>query len=197
MPASGSFRAPGRVPAAGRDIDTLYGNFTIRPHRSMSDHGMFRLLLVVGVTGGLFDLALFLHFGWIVGVITLVDIVFVGIALAVSQRERHANETVVVFGDGVQVERRSASGRLLFSHWLPLFPIAVRYSNDRSGAGHVELVSGGREVRIAAALLPNERESFCTALLDSLERAGAVIGTRPLPSLARPGGFDTPIQDYK
>lgn len=199
MPASGSTPRSEASRTHVVDLSTSYGNFTIRPHRSLSDQGVSRLLLVIGVTGGLFDLAMFLNFGWIVGAITLMDVVFLGLAILLSQRQRNASETVVVLGSGVQVERHSASGRRLSGEWLPLFPISLRQSDAGSLPGFIELSCGPRHVRIGAALLPAERESLCLALLDSLDRAGAVVTRRGVTasSFIRARGLNASIQDQK
>lgn len=184
MPASGvhyPFVLP-EVAAAGSD--RLYGNFAIRPHRSLSDRQMRGVLLVVAVTGGLFDLTMFLQFGWIVGAITMIDVAFVGLALTLSQRQRHAREIILVRSTGVEIEQRSTGGRLLSRQSLPLYPLSLRCSGEATGDGRIELVSGGRQVRIGSMLLAHERQAFCEALLDSLEQAGAMPGGRQSSSFS-------------
>jgi uncharacterized membrane protein len=153
------------------------GHFTITAHRSLSDTALRRILIVGGLIGAGFDLALFLAFGAVVGLITLFDLLFLGLALGLHQRGARAREEIVVASNGVFLSRVPASGQ---SQQVGQFPlIGIELTSVESPDGEIERLMLGtahRRVAIGQALLPSERRGFRDALLQCLREAGV----RPL-----------------
>lgn len=153
------------------------GHFTITAHRSLSDDGLRRILIVGGLIGAGFDLALFLAFGAVVGVITLFDLLFLGFALNLHQRGAQAREEIVVDASGVIVSEVPPNGEPRQIGHFPLIGIEVTSVKDPDG--EIERLMLGtvhRRISIGQALLPTERRGFRDALLQCLREAGA----RPL-----------------
>jgi len=160
---------------AASPAEGYFGHFTITPHRSFSGAAMRRLLFFGAIAGTLFDLALWLLFGWIVGVITLFDIAFLGLALALHQSGGAAVEDVIVASNGIFVRRLSSRGSLRFAGHLPLRPLEVRrYDDGDYGCRSIELVGASQRFVVGAALQPDERTAFHAALVDALKAAGAM-----------------------
>lgn len=154
--------------------DPSVGHFTITAHRSLSDATLCRVLIIGGLIGLSVDLALFVAFGAVVGIITLFDLLFVGLALGLHQRAARAREEIVVARNGVFIILVPANGRPRQAGHLPLMGIELTSVEDPDGEiERLMLGSAHRRMAIGQALLPSERRGFRDALLQSLCEAGA------------------------
>lgn len=169
------------------------GHFTITAHRSLSDAALRRILIIGGLIGASLDLTLFLTFGAIVGIITLFDLLFLGLALGLHQRGARASEEIIVATNGVFLVRVPASRQ---SQQVGHFPLlGIELTSVESADGEIDrllLGSGQRRLTIGQALLPTERSGFRDALLQSLRDAGA----RPRQRRERPRWASTAVAGF-
>lgn len=154
--------------------EPLFARFNITAHRSLSDAALRRILIIGGTAGIAFDLTLFIAFGAVVGIITLFDLLFLGLALSLHQRGARSSEEISVASNGLFIRRVLANGVVQEIAQFTLYGLEVTSVEDADGEiRRIAVGSRGRRITIGQALLPNERSGFRDALLKSLADAGA------------------------
>lgn len=155
-----------RVPAAPAQTDAkLFLDAVLRPHRSLS-LGAFKVMLAVVIVFNVVVATVF----WLRGAFPVagfagLDVLALGIAFRVNYNAAKAEEHVRIDRERIHVERRRANGAV--DHWVAS-PVWAKAVIDGLG---VSIRTGGRALRVAAFLSPDERAAFARQLDDALWHA--------------------------
>lgn len=136
----------------------------IRPHRSLGPKG-FRIVMILVCLCSIIASLPFVILGfWPIAGFFGLDFIGLYIALRVSDRQGRAFEELIL--TPVQLFLRKVSHRGESREWSfnPLWTKLTRNVDDEFGLQEVALASRGRQVVIAHALSPPERENFADAL---------------------------------
>lgn len=137
----------------------LHLDAELRPHRSLTARGALLLLLPLLFVNLVFA-AFFLALGApIVPPFLGLDVLAMGLALFVSFRSAEKTERVRVTADMIQVVRKQG-GRLRTVWTSPTLFTRVDVLDPGKHAVRVRLSCKGRDLNLATALGPTEREAF-------------------------------------
>lgn len=137
----------------------LHLDAELRPHRSLSRKGAILLLTPVVFVNLVFAVFFLVLGAPIVPPFMGLDVVALALALTVSFRSGRAVERVRVSADEISVGR--GLGQRIGEVWTS--PTLFTRVEVKEPGGHsvcVRLVCKGREIVLAAALSPREREAF-------------------------------------
>jgi uncharacterized membrane protein len=144
---------------------------TLTPHRSLSPRDRTVVIALVTLLA-LAPAILFYTVGlWPVIAFTVVDIVAISVALAVSMRRGRASEVVTLWPDSLEVKRIDPKGRETL---LGFKPFDVRFVIDRDYNERVTalwLRQRNDRHPVGAFLSPEEKLSFSKAFGTALRKA--------------------------
>jgi uncharacterized membrane protein len=148
----------------------LYLDAEIRPHRSLTLRGallLFAPLVAANLAIGAFAVALRAP---LVPPFLGLDVLAVGLALYISFRSARSTERVRVTADIIQVSRgRPGRARTIWT--TPALFTRVDILDPGKHVVRVRLSCKGRQLDVASALGPVEREAFGRELQDALRSA--------------------------
>lgn len=151
-----------------RDGRTLF-DAVLHPHRSLGPAGFLFLMLCISLVCVSAGLLFVIAGAWPVFAFLGLDIVLVYVAFKLNYRSGRQMERLRLTSDLLEIERISASGRLMRWEFQPYW---VHVSLSDAGEHHSRLTlrSHGSELTVGSFLSPGERETLCTALNRALER---------------------------
>ncbi len=143
----------------------------ITPHRSLTPRGFLVLMICLGALSFASGV-IFVSIGaWPVFGFFGLDVLLVYVAFRANFRAARAYEEVTVTPSELTVRKVSQRGGVREFTLNPLWVRLERIVHGEFGIERLFLVSRGRRLAIAAALNPNEKESFARALSDALGEA--------------------------
>lgn len=137
----------------------------LKPNRSLSQSGFGVLMGVMICINAALAYGFFLQGLFLVSGFLGLDMALLYLAFRVNYRDGNAIERVCVGTNCLHVMQQSARGQRV--HWV-VNPIWARVETGDAG---VLLIAGGRMLRLARFLSPDEREAFAIALQKALRRA--------------------------
>lgn len=159
MQATSSMLAPLEPP--------LRFNALITPHRSLSMRGFAVVIGIVAAVNFMAGMVFMLKGAWPVFGFCGLEVLLVWLAFRANYRAARAHETVELTDGELRVRRVDAKGNVRAFSFQPYWVrLALRKEPDETT--HLHLVSHGKELEVAAALSPHEREDFARALQAAL-----------------------------
>lgn len=143
----------------------LYMDAELKPNCSLSRGGFSMLMGVMIAVNAALAYGFFLQGLFLVGGFLGLDMALLYLAFRANYRDGKAVERVCVAAHCLHVMQQSARGRRV--HWV-VNPIWARVETGDAG---VLVIAGGRMLRLARFLSPDEREAFAIALRKALRRA--------------------------
>jgi uncharacterized membrane protein len=148
----------------------LYMDAVITPNRSLSQRGFIVLISVV-TTLNCISAAVFVALGaTLVPIFLGLDVVAVLVAFMLSFRAAKRVERVQVSSREIRVTQETPRWSRLVWESPTAFTRVARETVDDAVVG-LCLALSGREVPVASALRPGEREAFAQALEDAIQAA--------------------------
>jgi uncharacterized membrane protein len=143
----------------------------ITPHRSLTPRGFLILMLCLGALSFVSGV-IFVSIGaWPVFGFFGLDVLLVYFAFRANFRAARAYEQVRVTPSELTVRKVSRRGGVREWTLNPLWVRLERIVHEEFGIERLFLVSRGQRLTIAAALSPNEKASFASALANALGEA--------------------------
>ncbi|MDB5476157.1 MAG: hypothetical protein JWP49_1668 [Phenylobacterium sp.] len=163
MAARGPFAKALSGPILSAMVDAFYMDAEIRPNRSLSERG-FIVLIAVVTLANCASAAVFIAMGaTFVPIFLGLDLVAVIIAFLASFRAARRVERVQVTSRDVRVVQETPRQQRLI--WeSPTAFTRVQVERDEGRTVGLKLALSGRELAVAAALSPGERDEFAKAL---------------------------------
>ena len=143
----------------------------ITPHRSLTPRGFLILMLCLGALSFVSGVVFVSIGAWPVFGFFGLDVLLVYFAFRANFRAARGYEQVRVTPSELTVRKVSHRGGVREWTLNPLWVRLERIVHEEFGIERLLLVSRGRQLTIAAALSPNEKESFAQALADALGEA--------------------------
>lgn len=137
----------------------------LKPNRSLSQSGFGVLMGVMICINAALAYGFFLQGLFLVSGFLGLDMALLYLAFRVNYRDGNAIERVCVGTNCLHVMQQSARGQRV--HWV-VNPIWARVETGDAG---VLVIAGGRMLKLARFLSPDEREAFAIALQKALRRA--------------------------
>jgi uncharacterized membrane protein len=143
----------------------------LTPHRSLNRTGFLMLMGFLTAVSFAAGLAFLLMGAWPVFGFFGLDVLVVYWAFRVNFARGRATEEITVTPSQLRVRRVSHRGHVV--EWVlnPLWVQLDRKTHAEFGIEKLYLVSRGRRVSVANFLGPDEKASFCKALLAALQAA--------------------------
>ncbi|MEQ8266191.1 MAG: DUF2244 domain-containing protein [Parvibaculum sp.] len=150
----------------------LHFNALVTPHRSLSTRGFAILIGVVAAVNFTAGVLFMLKGAWPIFGFCGLEVLLVWWAFRANYRAARAHETVQLSDEELRIRRVDAKGNARAFSFQPYWVrLSLRKNPDEST--HLHLVSHGRELEVAAALSPHEREDFARALETALTKLKA------------------------
>ncbi|ABS65167.1 conserved hypothetical protein [Parvibaculum lavamentivorans DS-1] len=150
----------------------LHFNALITPHRSLSARDFVIVIGIVAAVNFTAGIVFMLKGAWPVFGFCGLEVLLVWWAFRANYKAARAHETVQLTDDELLVRRVDAKGRARAFAFQPYWVrLALRKEPDETT--HLHLLSHGRQLEVAAALSPPERESFMHALEAALTKLRA------------------------
>jgi len=169
------------LPVCPSDVSETSGRFVIRPNRSMTRKGMSLVFIGIGVAAVLVALRFWLLGAWMVLPITILELIVLGAAFVIIERETRACETIDLSEKAVSVVQE---GWKLNREWrYPTYWVQVIFRPDPKGwyPSHLYLRSHGDTLEIGACLNDDERFQLSQDLSKIIHGHGAGLMSRPVP----------------
>jgi uncharacterized membrane protein len=143
----------------------------LTPHRSLSRNGFLALTIFIGSVSFIAGVVFLIMGAWPVLGFFGLDVLAIWWAFRVNYRRAEDTEEITVTPSEIRVRRVSHRGQV--SEWVlnPLWVQLDQVSHAEFGIEQLFLVSRGRRVSIARFLGPEEKASFCKALIAALQAA--------------------------
>ncbi|CAN5554940.1 DUF2244 domain-containing protein [soil metagenome] len=143
----------------------------LTPHRSLSHSGFLALMIFIGGVSFIAGIAFLAMGAWPVFGFLGLDVLAIWWAFRINYRRAEDTEEITVTATELRVRRVSHRGQV--SEWVlnPLWVQLDQVSHAEFGIEQLFLVSRGRRVSIARFLGPDEKASFCKALMAALQAA--------------------------
>lgn len=144
---------------------------TITPHRSLGPAGFRLVMTLVCLTSVVASVPFVLLGAWPVAGFFGLDILALFIAFKANFNAARAFERIVVTPLEIMLRQVSHRGKEAIWRSNPAWTKLEREHDQDYGLMRLALVSRGRKVAVAAALSPQEREGFASALSAALAKA--------------------------
>ncbi len=154
------------------DPDPTIFDAVLHPHRSLGRTGFLVLMACVSLVGFATGIAFMLIGAWPVFGFMGLDIALIYLAFRLNYRSGRQMERVRLTMDRLEIERISASGRIMRWSFQPYW-VRVELNEPEEHHSRLTLRSHGRELTVGSFLTPTERETLFTALNTALDRCRA------------------------
>lgn len=156
-------------------------DLTLVPHRSLSQHGLAIVMVLISVVSFVTGLVFYLIGAWpVVGFLGL-DVLLIYIALRVNLSRARAREILRLTDSSLRIERITPRGSRYGIELQPYW-LSVQMDDPPQHHSQVWLRSHGRSVAVGAFLGPEERIVLADKLRDALKRLREPYAERPSTS---------------
>ena len=162
------------VSESDKQAGPYWFNAVLHPHRSLSAHGFFLLMVACCLVAFVLGLRFYFLGAWPVFAFMGLDILALYIAFRVNYRRARMYETVQLTDDDLTVRRVLPSGETEEWQFMPSW-VRVRMTEPADWRTPLTLSSHGRSIHVGSFLTPEERSEFAHALRDALKRQQAAL----------------------
>lgn len=162
------------VSAPDKKTGPYWFNAVLHPHRSLSGHGFFVLMVVCCLVAFVLGLRFYFLGAWPVFAFLGLDILALYIAFRVNYRRARMYETVQLTDDDLKVRRVMPDGKAREWRFMP-GGVRIKLAQPATWRTPVTLSAPGESVQIATFLTPEERTEFAGALRAALKRQQAAL----------------------
>ena len=159
--------------ATGPDIEPLFFDAVLYPHRSLAPRGFAILMILVAAVSFAAGLAFTLMGAWPVMGFFGLDVLLIYIAFRMSYRSGRLTETLQMSESELLIRRILPSGKVQSWSFQPYWT-RVEMDDPPRHRSQLTLRSHGRRLAIGAFLTPEERVEVADALREALASIGAV-----------------------
>lgn len=166
------------MPVCLSDVSATSGRFVVRPNRSITRKGLFLVFLGIGAAAVVVGLRFWLLGAWVVLPITVLELIVLGTAFFLVERETRFCETIDLSEKAVSVVQKDWKSQRVWRY--PTYWVQVIFRPDPKGwyPSHLYLRSHGDSLEIGACL--NDEERF--ALSQDLTKIIYGFGGRLQPT---------------
>lgn len=168
------------MPVCLSDVSATSGRFVVRPNRSITRKGLFLIFVGIGVGAVTVGLRFWLLGAWVVLPITVLELIFLGTAFIIVERETRFCETIDLSEKAVSVEQKDWRSRRVWRY--PTYWVQVIFRPDPKGwyTSHLYLRSHGDSLEIGACLSDEERFQLSQDLSKIIYGSGGGLQSTPV-----------------
>ncbi len=157
------------APAPQTDPDPTIFDAVLHPHRSLPRGGFLVLMVCVSLVGFATGLVFLIAGAWPVFGFLGLDVALIYVAFRLNYRSGRQMERVRLTWERLEVERISASGRIMRWSFQPYW-VRVELNEPEEHHSRLTLRSHGKELTLGSFLTPGERATLYSALNTALDR---------------------------
>lgn len=151
-----------------QDQSSGEAEFVLHPHRSLSTHGFFIMMALIGWVSFLAGVVFVMMGAWPVTGFFGLDVALIYLAFKLNYRSGRLYETIKLTRENLKLTRVHPSGRREQFEFNPYWT-RVHLTTDRpDGRTSLRLAGQGQEVLFAQFLNDDERRGFADALTNAL-----------------------------
>jgi len=167
------------LPVCLSDVSDNAGRFVIRPNRSLTRKGMFLFFIGVCIAAVSVALRFWLLGAWVVLPITVLELIVLGTAFFLIERETRFCETIDLSEKAVSVVQKSWKSKREWRY--PTYWVQVIFRPDPKGwyPSHLYLRSHGDSLEIGACLNDDERFQLSQDLTKIIYGGGNGLSPTP------------------
>jgi uncharacterized membrane protein len=154
------------------DPDPTIFDAVLHPHRSLGRGGFLVLMVCVSMVGFVTGIVFLIAGAWPVFGFMGLDVALIYVPFRLNYRSGRQMERVRLTVERLEIERISASGRIMRWSFQPYW-VHVELHEPEEHHSRLTLRSHGRELTVGKFLTPSERATLCSALNTALDRCRA------------------------
>ena len=145
------------MPICLNDHSESSSSITIRPNRSLTRQGMTAFFLGICAVSIAVAVRFWLLGAWVVLPISVLEMLVLGMAFRIVERDTRFCETISINGDAIQVVQKNWKSQEECS--FPVYWVQILFKKDPTDwfPNHLYLRSHGRTLEIGACLTDEER----------------------------------------